>query len=105
MSYTSNTSDVRRFAVVDMREGEVGVFRPPEEPLPYGMSDDSQEPYVSIVAPNIDKITARTFDVSTFGGERARRGLLAFLASVGGALVIIGLVVAAQTIMTALGIE
>jgi len=91
--------------MIEMRESADGVFRDADEPLPYGMQHDPQEPYVSIVAPNIDKITGRTFDTSTLGGRRARRGLLAFLASVGGALVVIGLVVAVQSVMTALGIE
>jgi len=91
--------------VIELREDTDGVFRVPERPLPYGMERDPQEPYVSIVAPNIDKITGRTFDTTTLGGQRARRGLFAFLASVGGGLVVIGLVVAAQAVLTALGVQ
>lgn len=90
-----------------MQQDEDGVFRPtgPDTPLPYGLPEDPQEPYVAIVAPNIDKISAGAFTPRTLAGRRTRRGLIAFAASVAGGLVIIGLVVAAQTVMAALGAD
>jgi len=93
--------------VIEMRQDEDGVFRPegPDTPLPYGLPEDPQEPYVAIVAPNIDKISAGAFTPGTLAGRRTRRGLIAFAASVAGGLVVIGIVVAAQTVLAALGAD
>jgi hypothetical protein len=93
--------------MIEMRQDEDGVFRPhrPEIPLPYGLPDDPQEPYVAIVAPNIDKISAGAFAPHTLAGRRTRRGLIAFAASIAGGLVVIGGVVAVQSVMSMLGAE
>jgi hypothetical protein len=71
--------------------------------LPYGLPEDPQEPYVAIVAPNIDKITARTFDPGTLGGRRVRRGFLVLIAAIAGCLVVIGVVAASLWVMSVLG--
>jgi len=93
--------------VIDMQQDEDGVFRPtgPDTPLPYGLPQDPQEPYVAIVAPNIDKISSAAFTPHTLAGRRTRRGLVAVAASVAGGLVVIGLVVAAQSLMALLGAD
>jgi hypothetical protein len=93
--------------MIEMREGEDGIFRPdgPDRPLPYGLPDDPQEPFVAIVAPNIDKVSALSFDRRTVAGRRSRRGLVAFAASVVGGVVVIGFVVAVQSLMAFVGIE
>lgn len=93
--------------VIELREHEDGVFREevPERPLPYGLPEDSQEPYVAIVAPNIDKISARAFDTQALAGQRTRRGLIAFIASVAAGGIAIGIVVAVQSVMAMLGVE
>ncbi|MFF1879708.1 hypothetical protein [Leifsonia sp. NPDC058230] len=93
--------------MIEMREGDDGIFRAdgPDRPLPYGLPDDPQEPFVAIVAPSIDKVSALSFDRRTVAGRRSRRGLLAFVASVAGGVVVIGIVVAAQSVMSLLGAE
>jgi hypothetical protein len=93
--------------MIEMREGEDGIFRPdgPDRPLPSGLPDDPQEPFVAIVAPNIDKVSELSFDRRTVAGRRSRRGLIAFAASVAGGVVVIGIVVTAQSVMSFLGIE
>ncbi|WP_157780347.1 hypothetical protein [Leifsonia xyli] len=58
---------------------------------------------MSIVAPNLDKISARTFDTDTLGGRRALRGLFVFLASIGGCLLILGGAVAIAWMVSLLG--
>jgi hypothetical protein len=91
----------------EVREDEEGIFRAdgPDRPLPYGLPDDPQEPFVAIVAPNIDKVSALSFDRRTVAGRRSRRGLIAFAASVAGGVVVIGIVVTAQSVMSFVGIE
>ena len=93
--------------MIEMREDDDGVFRDhgPDNPLPYGLHEDPQEPYVAIIAPNIDKISAGAFDTRTLGGQRTRRGLIAVAASLAGCIAVIGIVVAAQWILGTLGIE
>ena len=93
--------------MIEMREDDDGVFRAdgPDRPLPYGLPDDPQEPFVAIVAPNIDKVSGVTFDRRTVAGRRSRRGLIAFFASVAGAVIVIGIVVAVQSVMSVLGVE
>ncbi|MGH1548251.1 hypothetical protein ACRAWB_03340 [Leifsonia poae] len=93
--------------MIDMREGRDGVFRAdgPDRPLPYGLPDDPQEPFVGIVAPNIDKMSGLSFDGRTVAGRRSRRGLVAFAASVAGCAIVIAVAVAAQSVLTALGVE
>lgn len=92
--------------MIEMREDQDGVFRSDEDhPRPYGLQDDPQEPYVAIVAPNIDKVTSRTFDTSILGGQRAKRGFFVALASIACGLGVIGGVVAIQTVFGLLGIE
>ncbi|MFF2053366.1 hypothetical protein ACFVU2_17330 [Leifsonia sp. NPDC058194] len=93
--------------MIEMREDGDGVFRAdgPDRPLPYGLPDDPQEPFVAIVAPNIDKVSALSFDRRTVAGRRTRRGVIAFAASVAGGVVVIGIVVAVQSVMGALGLE
>ena len=78
---------------------------PPEddEPLPYGLPSDPQEPYLSIVAPNLDKLSARTLDATTFGGRRALRGFGVLVAALGGCLLILGGAVAVQWIVGLVG--
>lgn len=93
--------------MVELKQGSDGVFRDPghDEPLPYGLHSDPQEPYVAIIAPNLDKISAAAFDPRTLGGRRTRRGMVAFCLSLAGCLVAIGSVVAVQSILGLLGIE
>lgn len=93
--------------MIEMRKGEDGIFRAagPDRPLPYGLPDDPQEPFVKIVAPNIDKVSGLTFDRRTVAGRRSHRGLIAVFASVAGGVVVIGIVVAAQSLMSLLGFE
>ena len=93
--------------MIGMREGRDGIFRADgdDRPLPYGLQEDPQEPYVKIVAPNIDKISALSFDGRTVAGRRSRRGLIAFAVSVAGCAIVIAIAVAAQSLMTALGVE
>jgi len=93
--------------MIEMREDEDGIFRAdgPHRPLPYGLRDDPQEPFVAIVAPNIDKVSGLSFDRRTVAGRRSRRGLIAFVASVAGGVVVIGVIVAAQSVMSFLGVE
>jgi hypothetical protein len=88
------------------------VFRAPGEdtPLPYGLPEDPQEPFTAIVAPNIDKISAGAFTAGAFtpgtpAGRRTRRGLLIVASSVGGSLLLIGLIVGAQSVMALFGAE
>ena len=92
--------------MIELREDEDGIFRadPPEKPLPYGLPDDPQEPYVAIVAPNIDKVSALSFDRRTVAGRRSRRGMIAFAASVAGCAAVIGIVVAVQSLLGLLGV-
>ena len=91
--------------MIELREDEDGIFRAdgPGRPLPYGLREDPQEPFVATVAPNIDKISALSFDGRTVAGRRSRRGLFAFGASVAGCALVIGIVVAAQSLMGFLG--
>ncbi|RDV43152.1 hypothetical protein DOE76_19265 [Leifsonia sp. ku-ls] len=93
--------------MIDMREGEDGVFRAdgPQRPLPYGLPEDPQEPFVAIVAPNIDKVSGVTFDRRTVAGRRSRRGLLALVAAGAGCVAVLGFVLVAQSLMRLLGIE
>ncbi|UAJ77979.1 hypothetical protein IT072_11830 [Leifsonia sp. ZF2019] len=88
-----------------MREDEDGAVRAdgPDRPLPYGLPDDPQEPFVAIVAPNIDKVSVVSFDRRTVVGRRTRRGLVVFAASAAGGVVVIGIVVAAQWVMSLFG--
>ena len=51
--------------------------RDPEEPLAYGLPDETQQPYFQIVSPNLDKISAVSFDRTSVTGRRARCGLIA----------------------------
>jgi hypothetical protein len=93
--------------MIEMREDKDGIFRADgeDQPLPYGLPDDPQEPFVGIVAPNIDKVSGLSFDRRTVAGARSRRGLIAFAASVAGGVVVIGIVVAAQSVLSFLGVE
>ncbi|ANF31615.1 hypothetical protein A0130_07960 [Leifsonia xyli] len=93
--------------MIEMREDKDGIFRADgrDRPLPYGLPDDPQEPFVAIVAPNIDKVSGLSFDRGTVAGRRSRRGLIAFGASVAGGVAVIGIVVAAQAVMSLLGVE
>ena len=93
--------------MIELREDEDGVFQEsgPERPLPYGLPEDPQEPYVVIVAPNIDKISPHSFDTQTLAGQRSRRGLIAFIACVAACAVVIGVVIAVQSVMAMLGVE
>jgi hypothetical protein len=93
--------------MIEMKQDPDGVFRSDGEdiPLPYGLPNDPQEPYVAIVAPNIDKISASAFTPRTVAGRRTKRGLLAFAASVGGSLLLIGLIVGVQSVMRLFGAE
>lgn len=93
--------------MIEMHEEEDGVFRADRaaRSLPYGLPDDPQDPFVAIVAPNIDKVSGLSFDQRTVAGKRSRRGLIAFFATVAGGVVVIGIVVAAQSLMRFLGIE
>ncbi|MDN4616312.1 hypothetical protein P5G50_17830 [Leifsonia sp. F6_8S_P_1B] len=88
-----------------MREDGDGVFRArePEQPLPYGLPDDPQEPYVAIVAPNLDKITARTFAPGTLGARRVRRGFVVLASVVAACVVIVGVAAVVLWAMSALG--
>lgn len=93
--------------MIEMKEDKDGVFRAhgPDIPLPYGLPHDPQEPYVRIVAPNIDKISASAFIPNTVAGRRTRRGMLVFVTSIGGSLVVIGLIVGVQSLMALFGAE
>ena len=93
--------------MIEMREDDDGIFRADrrDRPLPYGLPDDPQEPFVSIVAPNIDKVSALSFYRTSVAGRRSRRGLIAFATSVAAGVVVIGIVVAAQSVMSFLGLE
>ncbi len=92
--------------MIDMREDDDGVFRPhgPDEPLPYGLPEDPQEPYVSIVAPNIDKISGVTFNPRTFTGRRTLRSVIVLASFVVGSVAVIGVVVAVQWVMSLFGV-
>ncbi|GIT80269.1 hypothetical protein LLS1_19380 [Leifsonia sp. LS1] len=91
--------------MTEFREDDAGIARPtgPGRPLPYGLPEDPQEPFVAIVAPNIDKVSAVSFDRRTVAGRRTRRGLVAVVASVAGGVVVIGIVVATQSVMNLFG--
>jgi hypothetical protein len=104
-AYTPDTNVEVGEPMIEMREGKDGVFSPVDEPLPYGLHEDPQEPYVAIVAPNLDKVSGRTFDSGTLGGQRAKRGLFVALASMGGGVLVIVVVVVAQSILKLLGVE
>lgn len=93
--------------VIEMREDENGVFRADRSgrPLPYGLPDDPQEPFVAIVAPNIDKVSGVSFDRRTVAGRRSRRGLTAVGASAAAGVVLIAVMVAAQSLMAFFGVE
>lgn len=81
-----------------------GVRQPrdPEEPLPYGLPQDTQEPYFQIMSPNLDKIASASFDRTTVGGRRARRGLVVAAAFVGVCAIIAGIGILVQTLTGAL---
>ena len=72
--------------------------RDPEEPLPYGLPDETQEPYFQIVSPNLDKISSVSFDRTTVMGRRAGRGLMV----VGVCAAIAGIGILVQTLTGAL---
>ncbi|WP_025157775.1 hypothetical protein [Leifsonia aquatica] len=72
---------------------------PLDVPLPYGLPEDPQEPYVSIVAPNIDKVSRAGFDGSTVAGRRARRGFVIALGVVVGCAAIAGIAMAVQLVL------
>ena len=93
--------------MIDMKEDPDGVFRAhgPSTPLPYGLPEDPQEPYVAIVAPNIDKISAGAFDTRTLAGRRTLRGLIVFASTIVGAGAVIGVVVAVQWALALFGVE
>lgn len=76
--------------------------RDPEEPLPYGLPEETQEPYFQIVSPNLDKISSVSFDRTSVTGRRSRRGLSVVAVVVGLCVVIIGIGILIQTLTGAL---
>ena len=76
--------------------------RDPEEPLPYGLPEETQEPYFQIMSPNLDKISSVSFDRTTVSGRRARRGLIVVAVVVGICAVVAGIGILVQTLTGAL---
>jgi hypothetical protein len=75
---------------VTSKDGDGGT------PLPYGLPEDPQEPYLQITSPNLDKISPSSVDPNTFGGRRTIRGFIVFCGVMGTCLVIVGLGVLIQ---------
>ncbi|WP_345764220.1 hypothetical protein [Diaminobutyricibacter sp. McL0608] len=72
--------------------------RDPEEPLPYGLPEETQEPYFQIVSPNLDKISSVSFDGSSVSGRRSRRGLIVVAVVVGICVAVVAIGILVQTL-------
>jgi len=60
----------------------------------------TQEPYLQIVAPNLDQISPDVLDASTYNGKRARRGLRIAMIAIGATGLIAATGILVQTLHT-----
>jgi hypothetical protein len=67
-----------------------------EPSIPIDPLASTQEPYIRIIAPNLDKISRDSFRRGTIEGRRARRGLIVFALLLGVVAAIAGVAILLQ---------
>jgi hypothetical protein len=88
------TSDAKpgRASIDDMARNR------PERSIPIDPLPSTQEPYIHIIAPNLDRISRDSFRRGTVEGRRAKRGLVVFAV----VLVIVAVVAAVGILIVSL---